>query len=157
MPPPKPNCLIFKKSCIKSTAKASTFDAYESYCLLIKSNFVDILLYCCPLSKVKSTIWNLCTINHNIVLEDREWNWYFHFWNVCKNAVHCDQNNSFEITINGNQVRKTKEIRNVIFGLCYGKPFSALRPKLGCSLSWVLDEIRKFWGKPSLNNKDPWP
>ena len=37
-------------------------------------------------------------------------------------TVHCDQNNSYEITINGFQVRKINEIRNVIFGLRYGKP-----------------------------------
>ena len=50
-------------------------------------------------------------------------------------TVHCDQNNSYEITINGFQVRKINEIRNVIFGFRYGKPSSALRPKLGCSPS----------------------
>ena len=48
-------------------------------------------------------------------------------------TVHCDQNNSYEITINGFHFRKINEIRNVIFGLLYGKPSSALRPKLGCS------------------------
>ena len=31
-------------------------------------------------------------------------------------AVHCDQNNSYEITVNGYQARKIIEIRNVIFG-----------------------------------------
>ena len=36
-----------------------------------------------------------------------------------------DQNNSYEITINGFQVRKINEIRNLIFGLYYGKPSSA--------------------------------
>ena len=50
-------------------------------------------------------------------------------------TVHCDQNNSYEITIYGFQVRKRNEKRNVIFGLRYGKPSSALRPKLGCSPS----------------------
>ena len=50
-------------------------------------------------------------------------------------TVHCDQNNSYEITINGFQVRKVNEIRNVIFDLGYGKPSLALRPKLGCSPS----------------------
>ena len=55
--------------------------------------------------------------------------------------AHCDQNNSSEITINGFQVRNINEIRNVIFGLRFGKPSSALRPKLGCSPSRVLDEI----------------
>ena len=50
-------------------------------------------------------------------------------------TVHCDQNNSYEITINGFQVRKINEIRNVIFGLRYGKPSSSLRPKLECSPS----------------------
>ena len=45
------------------------------------------------------------------------------------------QNNNYEITINGFQVRKINEIRNVLFGLRYGKPSSALRPKLGCSPS----------------------
>ena len=39
-----------------------------------------------------------------------------------KVGVDFDQNNSYEITINGFQVRKIKEIRNVIFGLSYGKP-----------------------------------
>ena len=53
-----------------------------------------------------------------------------------------DQNDSYEITINGFQVRKINEIRNVIFGLRYGKPSSELRPKLGCSPSWVLDDIQ---------------
>ena len=43
--------------------------------------------------------------------------------------------NSYEITINGFQVRKINEIGNVIFGLRYGKPSSAFRPKLGCSPS----------------------
>ena len=50
-------------------------------------------------------------------------------------TVHCDQNDSYEITINGFQVRKINEIRKVIFGVHYGKPSSALRPKLGCSPS----------------------
>ena len=57
-------------------------------------------------------------------------------------TVHCDQNNSYEITINGFQVRKINEIRNVIFDLRYGKPSSALRPKLGCLPICVLDEIK---------------
>ena len=35
-------------------------------------------------------------------------------------TVHCDQNDSYEITINGFQVRKINEIRNAIFGLRYG-------------------------------------
>ena len=52
-------------------------------------------------------------------------------------TVHCDQNNSYEITVNGFKVRKIYEIRNVIFGLRYGKPSSALRPKLGCSPSYI--------------------
>ena len=45
----------------------------------------------------------------------------------------CIQNDSYEITINGFQVRKINEIINVIFGLRYGTPSSLLRPKLGCS------------------------
>ena len=61
-------------------------------------------------------------------------------------TVHCDQNNSYEI--NG---------INVIFGLHYGKPSSALRSKLGCSPSWVLDDIQRFLGKPCLSNIDSWP
>ena len=40
-------------------------------------------------------------------------------------TVHCDQNKSYEITINGYRVRKINEIRNVIFGFRYGKPSSA--------------------------------
>ena len=46
-------------------------------------------------------------------------------------TVHCDQNNSYQITINGFQVRNINEIRNIILGLGYGKPSSALRSKLG--------------------------
>ena len=45
------------------------------------------------------------------------------------------RNNSYEITIDGFQVRNINEIRNVIFGLRYEKPSSALRPKLGYSPS----------------------
>ena len=41
-------------------------------------------------------------------------------------TVYCDRNNSYEITINGFQVRKINKIRNVIFCLRYGKPSSAL-------------------------------
>ena len=33
-------------------------------------------------------------------------------------TVYCDQNNSYEITINGYQVRKIDEIKNVLFCLC---------------------------------------
>ena len=43
-------------------------------------------------------------------------------------TVHCDQNDSYEITKNGFQVRNIDEIRNVIFGLRYGKPSSVIRP-----------------------------
>ena len=48
---------------------------------------------------------------------------------------YSDQDNSYKKTINGFQVRKINKIRNVIFGLPYGKPSSALRPKLECSSS----------------------
>ena len=48
---------------------------------------------------------------------------------------HCVQNNSYQITLNGFQVLKINEIRDVIFGLRYGKPSSALWLKLGCSPS----------------------
>ena len=58
-------------------------------------------------------------------------------------TVHCDQNNSYEITINGFQVKKINEIRNVIFGLHYGKPSLALRPKFEYSSGRALDEIRQ--------------
>ena len=37
-------------------------------------------------------------------------------------TVHCDQNNSYKKTINGFQVKKINEIRNVIFGLRQEKP-----------------------------------
>ena len=53
-----------------------------------------------------------------------------------------DQNNSYEVTINGFQVRKINEI---IFGLRYGKPSSALRPKLGCSPSTQRFLFRLFF------------
>ena len=55
--------------------------------------------------------------------------------NVFENKNAFDQNDSYEITINGFQVSKINEIRDVVFGLLYGKPSSALRPKLGCSPS----------------------
>ena len=42
-----------------------------------------------------------------------------------------EQNDSYEITINGFQVRKINEMINVIFGLRYGKPSSALKPHWG--------------------------
>ena len=38
---------------------------------------------------------------------------------------HCDQNDRYEITINGFQVRNINEMRDIIFGLRYGKPYSA--------------------------------
>ena len=50
-------------------------------------------------------------------------------------TVHYDQNNSYEITINGFQVRKINEIRDIIFGLRYEKPSLALMPKLAYSPS----------------------
>ena len=61
-------------------------------------------------------------------------------------TVHCDQNNSYEITRNCLQVRKINEIRNSIFGLSYGKPSSALRSKF-----WVFNQVeylmisKYFW------------
>ena len=48
------------------------------------------------------------------------------------------QNDSYEISINRFQVRKINEIVNVIFGLRYGEPSSALRPKLGCFYIFIL-------------------
>ena len=54
------------------------------------------------------------------------------FFNRHRYVVDQSRNNSYEITINGYQIRKINEIRN---GLRYGKPFSSLRPKLGCSQS----------------------
>ena len=54
------------------------------------------------------------------------------FQNVAVTNIS-DQNDSYEITINGFKVRKRNEMINVILGLPYGKPSSALRPKLGCS------------------------
>ena len=41
-------------------------------------------------------------------------------------TVHCDQNNSYEININGFQVRRINETINVFFGLRYGNSSSAL-------------------------------
>ena len=58
-------------------------------------------------------------------------------------TVHFNQNNSYEISINGYQVRKINEIRKVIFSLRYGKPSSALRLKFRCS----LDESGHFCHK----------
>ena len=46
------------------------------------------------------------------------------------------QSHSYEIAMNvGYKASKINEIRNVISGFSYGKPFSALRPKLECSTS----------------------
>ena len=55
-------------------------------------------------------------------------------------TVHRDENDSYEITINGFQVRKLSEIRNVIFDLRYGKP----KVKLGCSPSTQCFLFRLF-------------
>ena len=63
-----------------------------------------------------------------------DFNYYFEMF-VRMPTVHCDKNDSYEININGFQDRKINEKRNVIFGLRYGKPSSALRQKLGCSPS----------------------
>ena len=65
-----------------------------------------------------------------------------------------DQNSSYEIAINGFQVRKINEIRNVIFGLRYGKPSSMLRPKSGCSPVEYLMKSENFGGKLCQNNED---
>ena len=75
----------------------------------------------------------------------------FLFTTSVPTTIICDENISYEITISCYKVRKINEIRNVIFGLRYGKPSSALRPKLGCSPSWVLDDIQRFLGQPCLN------
>ena len=47
-------------------------------------------------------------------------------------TVHCDQNDSYEITMNVCEAREISKIRNMIFGL---PPSSTLRPKLGWSPS----------------------
>ena len=62
-------------------------------------------------------------------------------WNA--HSIEC-QNDSYEISINGFQVRKINEIREIIFSLRYGKPSSVSKPKLGCSPSRLLDEIWIF-------------
>ena len=49
-------------------------------------------------------------------------------------CVHCDQNNSYEIIMNGYQARKIDEMRNVILDLQL-RETSVLRSKLGCSVS----------------------
>ena len=102
-------------------------------------------------------ISGLIPMEHMLLFLDQEFELsplsiHFHWiWNylsvemfVRMLTVHCDQNNSYRITINGFQVRKINELRNIIFSLRYGKPSSALRPTLGCSPSWVLDEIIKY-------------
>ena len=67
--------------------------------------------------------------------------------------VLIDQNSSYDITINGFQVKKIHEIRN-LFSVSAtlpssGKPSSALMPKLGCSPSLLVDEII-LWRKTLL-------
>ena len=46
-------------------------------------------------------------------------------------TVNCDQNSSSEIIINGFQVRKINEIRNVIFGLQLWETFLSLEGEVG--------------------------
>ena len=60
-------------------------------------------------------------------------------------TIICDENNSHEITISGYKVRKITEIRNVIFGLRYGTPSSALRPKLDVHEVEYLMKSKYFW------------
>ena len=50
--------------------------------------------------------------------------------------VLCDQNNSYEITISGFQVRKINEIRNVIFGPRYGETFLSVKAEVGMFTKW---------------------
>ena len=47
-------------------------------------------------------------------------------------TVHCDQNDSYEMTMNGFQVRKEKKKETRFSVFAKRKPSSALRPKLGC-------------------------
>ena len=45
-------------------------------------------------------------------------------------AVHCDQNDSHEITMNGYQARKN-EIKNIIFSLQLWKIFLSVKAEVG--------------------------
>ena len=45
-------------------------------------------------------------------------------------TVHCDQNDSYEITINGYQVREINEIRNVFLSSLW-KTFLGVKAKVG--------------------------
>ena len=46
-------------------------------------------------------------------------------------AVHCDQNNIYEITMNGYQARQINEIRDVIFGLQIWENFLSIKAEVG--------------------------
>ena len=96
----------------------------------------------CPWKQPREWFWNGCPHNW-------EWQSAYGMWMnfemfLRMQTVHCDRNNSYEITINGYQVRKINKIRNIIFGLSYGKPSSVLRSKLECSPSWVHDAHQDF-------------
>ena len=87
-------------------------------------------------------------------------------WKEYLSQMHCGdmmiqkmkyfyQNNSYEITINGFQVRKIHEIRTLIFGLRYGRPSSPSSP------SWMFTKLStlrnpNIWGKRVLKNEDSW-
>ena len=66
-------------------------------------------------------------------------------------SVHCDQINGYVITMNGYQVKKLNEIRDVIFGFSFGKPSSVLRPNF---TKLKTQRNPSILGKPSLGRKD---
>ena len=86
------------------TTVSEVLNTYIKHCLLVNSDF--LLPFCATLA--------LLCIQLSAGLEIEMF--------VRMLTVHCDKNNSYEITINGFQVRKINEInkiRNVPFLLCF--------------------------------------
>ena len=55
-------------------------------------------------------------------------------------TVHCDQNNSYEITINGFQVRNINEIRNAIFGCPLWETLLSVKAEVG-----MFTKLSTWW------------
>ena len=72
-------------------------------------------------------------------------------------AVHCDQDNSYAITMSWYQARKINELRNLILGLQLWETFPSVRAEVE-----MLNKLSTWWnrkilGKPCLYNEDSWP
>ena len=63
-----------------------------------------------------------------MILIDRYLLWYTMLLEML--TIHCDQNDSYEITVNGYQVRKINEIRNVIWSPLW-ETFPSVKAEVG--------------------------